>query len=211
MGESSELDVKEQARRKALIARWKRPQGLVARARVLSLLQSRQERSLELRDVADQVGLPGDRTEAAWIVEEAMESSDAAPMRALEVSAEVVLTMRADGRALPTLAITTRAAAEPSAIRYGRAMALWCAAHTELMLEKWGDDVWNVAVPQRVAHRKSVGGYWTSNWAIYLECGRRAEVEVDRVYLAIKALRDVAGTLTEVFQAEHQTRATDSN
>jgi hypothetical protein len=70
----------------------------------------------------------------------AMKRNDA-PMLAPEVTIEVLLAMRADGRALPTLAITTRTAEEASAIRYSHAVALWCAAYVELMLEKWGDHV----------------------------------------------------------------------
>lgn len=135
----------------------------------------------------------------------AMEKNDT-PALAPEVTIEVLLAMRADGRALPTLTITTRSAQESSAIRYSHAVALWCAAYVELMLEKWGDHVWNVEAPRRVGYRRGCG-YWQAKWAVYLGSAGGAEVEFDLVYLAIKALKDVAGTLGVVLETERQTGA----
>jgi uncharacterized protein YjbI with pentapeptide repeats len=66
MGEPTE-DQRELSRKQAFIARWKRPQGLVSRARILALLQTRKDRYLELKSAAEQVFLSSDPSESGWI------------------------------------------------------------------------------------------------------------------------------------------------
>jgi hypothetical protein len=65
MGEQT--DQRELSKRHALIARWKRPQGLVSRARIIALLQTRKDCYYEVKSAAEHVHLPGDPGESGWI------------------------------------------------------------------------------------------------------------------------------------------------
>jgi hypothetical protein len=76
-----------------------------------------------------------------------MATDDEEIFPACKLMAETFLSLRADGRTMPTLAVTTRTDTAPSSIRFSHAMALWGAARTELMLEKRGDCLWRVDNP----------------------------------------------------------------
>jgi uncharacterized protein YjbI with pentapeptide repeats len=69
MDDRSPQDPKEALRRKAFIGRWKAPQGLVARARIIALLQSRRNFCdyHEIKDAAAPLQSPGEPTETGWV------------------------------------------------------------------------------------------------------------------------------------------------
>jgi uncharacterized protein YjbI with pentapeptide repeats len=69
MNGQSPPDPKEALRRKVLISRWKAPQGLVARARIIGLLQSRRNCCdyHEIKDAAAPLQIPGELTETGWV------------------------------------------------------------------------------------------------------------------------------------------------
>ncbi len=57
----------EDLRRKAFVERWKAPRGLVARARIVALLQRRKDCYQEIKSAASPVQIPGERTDTGWI------------------------------------------------------------------------------------------------------------------------------------------------
>jgi uncharacterized protein YjbI with pentapeptide repeats len=66
MGEPTE-DQRELLRKQALIARWNHPRGLIARARIIALLQTRKDCYDEIKSAAGPVHLPGEPGETGWI------------------------------------------------------------------------------------------------------------------------------------------------
>lgn len=59
----STKDSREALKRKSFIGQWKAPHGLVARARIFGLLQSRKVCYRETKDAAEPVRLPDEKTE----------------------------------------------------------------------------------------------------------------------------------------------------